>query len=68
MLTLAKMQKALDIKFDVSEIIPYEEQTEDKKPPVTDGEGVWIYKNFKFPDYDKKGNIPKVKQTEELAA
>ena len=54
MLTLAKMQKALDIKFDVSEIIPYEEQTEDKKPPVADGEGVWIYKNFKFPDYEKK--------------
>lgn len=68
MLTLAKMQKALDIKFDVVEIVSYQEQTEDKKPPVADGKGFWMYKKLESPNYDKKGNIPEVKPTEELAA
>lgn len=68
MLTLAKMQKALDIKFDVAEIVSYQEQTEDKKPPVADGKGFWVYKKLESPNYNKKGSIPEVKPTEELAA
>jgi ribosome-binding protein aMBF1 (putative translation factor) len=68
MLTLAKMQKALDIKFDIAEIVSYQEQTEDKKPPVADGKGFWVYKKLESPNYNKKGNIPEVKPTEELAA
>ncbi|HDR52197.1 MAG TPA: XRE family transcriptional regulator [Mariniphaga anaerophila] len=66
MLTLAKMQNVLDFKFDVSEIVSYHEQTEDKIPPITDGNGVWVYKKFKSPNYDEKGYIPKLKQTEEV--
>jgi ribosome-binding protein aMBF1 (putative translation factor) len=68
MLTLAKMQKALNIKFDVSEIVSYQEQTEDIKPPVADVKGFWVYKKLESPNYDKKGNIPEVKPTEEVAA
>ncbi len=30
MLTLAKMQRALNIKFDISELVSYQEQTEDE--------------------------------------
>jgi transcriptional regulator with XRE-family HTH domain len=65
MLTLAKMQNVLDFKFDVSEIVTYHEQTEDKIPPITDGNEVWVYKKFKSPNYNEKGYIPKLKQTEE---
>jgi transcriptional regulator with XRE-family HTH domain len=68
MLTLAKMQKALNIKFDISELVSYQEQTEDKKPPVLDGKGFWIYKKIESPNYREKGNIPKIKLTKEEAA
>lgn len=65
MQTLAKMQKALDIKFEITEIISYQEQTEIKIPPIGDGNGAWVWKKFKRPDYENKGNIPKLKQSEE---
>ena len=68
MLTLAKMQRALNIKFDISELVSYQEQTEDKKPPVPDGKGFWVYKKIESPNYSEKGNIPKVKPTKEGAA
>lgn len=68
MLTLAKMQRALNIKFDISELVSYQEQTEDKKPPIPDGKGFWIYKKIESPNYSEKGNIPKVKPTKEEAA
>ena len=65
--TLAKMQRALNIQFDVSEFTTYQEQTEDKKPPIADGKGVWVYKKFDYPNYNEKGNLPKVKLSEEAA-
>jgi ribosome-binding protein aMBF1 (putative translation factor) len=67
MVTLAKMQKALSIKFDVSEIVSYQEQTEDVKTPISDGKGVWFYKPFDEPNYNAKTNIPKIQPTEEAA-
>jgi len=68
MLTLAKMQRALNIKFDISELVSYQEQTEDKKPPIPDGRGFWVYKKIESPNYSEKGNFPKVKPTKEEAA
>ena len=68
MLTLAKLQWALNIKFTISELVSYQEQTEDKKPPVPDGKGFWVYKKIESPNYSEKGNIPKVKPTKEGAA
>lgn len=68
MLTLAKMQRALNIKFDISELVSYQEQTEDKKPPIPDGKGFWVYKKIENPNYGEKGNIPKIKPTKEEAA
>lgn len=68
MLTLAKMQRTLNIKFDISELVSYQEQTEDKKPPVPDGKGFWIYKKIESPNYNVKGNIPNVKPTKQEAA
>ena len=68
MLTLAKMQRALNIKFDISELVSYQEQTEDKKPPIPDGRGFWVYKKIVSPNYSEKGNFPKVKPTKEEAA
>jgi hypothetical protein len=62
------MQKALNIKFDISELVSYQEQTEDKKPPIPDGKGFWIYKKIESPNYREKGNIPKIKPTKEEAA
>lgn len=68
MLTLAKMQRALNIKFDISELVSYQEQTEDKKPRVPDGKGFWVYKKIENPNYGEKRNIPKIKPTKEDAA
>lgn len=68
MLTLAKMQRALNIKFDISELVSYQEQTEDKKPPAPDGKGFLVYKKIESPNYSEKGNIPKIKPTKEEAA
>ena len=69
MLTLAKMQKVLDIKFDISEIVSYQEQTESITTPIPDEKGMWYYKPFEKPDYNLKGNIPEVKpSTKETAA
>lgn len=68
--TLAKMQKALNIQFDILEIVSYQEQTESIATPVSDEKGMWYYKPFEKPDYNSKGNIPKVKPLakEEAAA
>jgi len=65
MLTLAKMQRVLNIKFDISELVSYQEQTEDKKPPIANGKGFWVYKKIESPNYSEKGNIPKLKPTKE---
>lgn len=61
MLTLAKMQKALDIKFDISEIVSYQEQTESIITPIPDEMRMWFYKKFGKPDYNSKVNISEVK-------
>lgn len=68
MLTLAKLQRALNIKFTISELVSYQEQTEDKKPPIPDGKGFRVYKKIESPNYGEKGNIPKIKPTKEEAA
>lgn len=66
LLTLAKMQKATGVKFEIKEKISYNEQTKNFNPPIPDGKGIWVYKPF-TPDYKSKSNIPKVKPTEEAA-
>jgi len=68
MFTLAKMQRALNIKFDISELVTYQEQTENKKPPIPDGKGFWVYKKIESPNYSEKGNIPNIKPSKEEAA
>lgn len=66
MTTLAKIQRVLEIQFDISELKPYEEQIVKFDIPKVDKQGFWIYKNFK-PDYESKDPIPK-SDDKEIAA
>lgn len=65
--TLAKMQKALNLKFEISEKTSYKEMTQEVRPPVSDGKGMWFYKSFDKPNYNSDKPIPKVEFKEEAA-
>jgi len=59
MITLAKIQKELDLKFEISEKKSYEETITDYTP-ISDGKGFWVYHKFELPDYDSKDKLPRL--------
>ena len=64
---LAKTQNVLGIRFDVSEVKSYQEQTsENFDLPVHDRQGYWVWKNLE-PNYGLKENLPPVEQKQEAA-
>lgn len=67
--TLAKMQRVLDIKFDISEKTSYAEKTKEIKTPYSDGTGIWLWKPIKNaqPDYDTYTNLPKPEPVRKIA-
>jgi transcriptional regulator with XRE-family HTH domain len=54
---LAKLQKALGIEFEIKNEAIREENFKDYIPKG-DGKGVWVYKPFAKPDYEKKEVLP----------
>ncbi len=69
MLTLAKMQRVLGIKFDISEKTSYSEKTKEIRTPYSDGTGMWFRKPFQNaePDYDVYFNLPKPEPERKIA-
>jgi ribosome-binding protein aMBF1 (putative translation factor) len=67
--TLAKMQRALGIQFEISEKTSYYEKTKYLTYPVSDGKGMWYWKPFinKSPGYDKNINLPKTEPEKKIA-
>ena len=67
--TLAKMQRALGIKFEISEKTSYYEKTKYLSSPVPDGKGMWYWKPFdnKSPGYDKNIKLPKTEPEKKIA-
>jgi transcriptional regulator with XRE-family HTH domain len=57
MLLLAKLQKVLDLEFEIIEKKPYEEIVIDYAP-LSDENGFWIYRKFQKPEYDTNSQIP----------
>ena len=61
MLTLAKFQKVLDLKFEIVEKKSYEEKVKDYSP-TGDGKGFWVYRKFDIPDYDAVEQLPELEE------
>lgn len=66
---LAKMQRALNINFEISEKSSYEEKTKEIVSPYSDGKGMWYWKSFQDtkPDYDAKTNLPETEHERKIA-
>ena len=54
---LAKLQRALGIEFEIKNEAIREENFKDYIPKG-DGKGVWVYKPFVEPDYEKMETLP----------
>jgi hypothetical protein len=69
MFTLAKMQRVLGIKFEISEKISYAEKTKEIRTPYSDGTEMWLWKPFKNaePNYDVYINLPKPEPEKKIA-
>lgn len=66
--TLAKLQKALDLEFEITEKKSYEEIITDYSP-INDGKGIWVYYPFDTPNYNLKEELPEpVENPIEVAA
>lgn len=65
--TLAKLQKALDLKFQVSYTEAYE-QTTKSYMPIMEEKGMWVFHPFNKPDYNANEDIPKYENEFELIA
>lgn len=65
--TLAKLQKALDLKFQVSYTEAYE-QTTKSYMPIMEEKGMWVFHPFDKPDYNANEDIPKYENEYELIA
>jgi len=59
MLLLAKLQKVLDLEFEIVEKKTYEELITDYHP-LSDGKGCWVYHPFQKPEYDNIVLIPEL--------
>lgn len=59
LLTLAKFQNVLDLKFDITDKKSYEEKVKDYLP-LTDGMGFWVYHKFITPDYESGLLLPDI--------
>jgi len=57
MTTLAKIQQAMDIQFDITQKKSYEERIE-SYPPILDGKGFWVYRPFEKSDYSNDDFMP----------
>jgi ribosome-binding protein aMBF1 (putative translation factor) len=61
MITLAKFQKVLNFEFDIVEIQQYEEKIKEFSP-ISDGEGIWVYRKFRTPDYNSTPELPSLNE------
>jgi len=67
MLLLAKLQKVLNLEFDIIEKKTYEELITDYHP-VSDGKGWWIFHTFQKPEYDTIVLLPELDENQTAQA